>query len=154
MKMIKTRLGLLLLVFSLFGACAFFGDDGEKPVTPKESGPDSKKDDPAKKVEKKEATFSPFKFLKDSELEDVYRAFGKLSMRTKMLEDEVFYLKNKVESLELKLKDGKRAPAKSLKEKTVKRLSSKQDPGDSDQSATPATDGETKPANQGKEYDF
>ena len=48
-------------------------------------------------------TFSPFKFLKDSEVEAIYRSFGKLRMRTKILEDEIFELKNRIEELELKI---------------------------------------------------
>lgn len=63
--------------------------------------------------------FSPFKFLKNDDLDDVYRAFGELSLKIQQLEEDSFRIKNRLAVLELRVpknkKNKKRSTAKSSK---------------------------------------
>ena len=88
---------LLIVINLLTVSCSTQKDNNNVIAETKSSHGKSNGSDSAR------LTFSPFKFLKDSEVEAIYRSFGKLSMRTKILEDEIFELKNRVEELELKI---------------------------------------------------
>ena len=93
-----SKILVLILIGFMLGNCSYFYESDKSTAVE-----ESKEGEVGGKKKGKGDTFSPFKFLKDKELENIYRSFGKLSMRTKVLEDQVFELKNRIRELELKL---------------------------------------------------